>query len=207
MASKPAKNKQSEKLHGLTWLSVPAVLQIVSTFMVFIVGRLRLLPSHIDANGIAISFASDGTRYQSESVELIQTLARDGIVAWFKSAPSFHVKVYSLSYAALGRLVGFNILAVEPLNVLFYLATICIVFKLGRELFSREVGILSAAIVAVWPSFLLHSTQLLRDPLFIALWLLLILYSFKVADEKSSVASRRNDCNACGHGKSVSLDS
>jgi asparagine N-glycosylation enzyme membrane subunit Stt3 len=49
------------------------------------------------------------------------------------------------------------------------------VFALGREAFNRRAGLLAATIVAVWPSFLLHTIQLFRDPLFIAAMLLLVL--------------------------------
>jgi len=139
------------------------------------VGRLRWLPGQLDAKGIGIFFASDGARYDREAIELVHTLAHDGIGAWFTAAPQFHVKIYSLSYAVFGPLVGFNIIAVEPLNALYYLTTVYLSFAIGQRVFSRRVGFLSALIVALWPSFLLHSTQLLRDPLVIALWLLLIL--------------------------------
>jgi hypothetical protein len=66
-------------------------------------------------------------------------------------------------------------LSAEPLNAIYYLLILTLVFAIGREVFDRNVGLLAAGIVAVWPSFLLHTTQLLRDPLFIALMLALVL--------------------------------
>jgi hypothetical protein len=52
--------------------------------------------------------------------------------------------------------------------VLCYLATLTLVFHLSQEISNRRGGFLAAAVVALWPSFLLHTTQPLRDPLFVA---------------------------------------
>jgi hypothetical protein len=49
------------------------------------------------------------------------------------------------------------------------------VFKLGELVFNFRTGLVAAAIVALWPSFLLHTTQLLRDPLLITAVLILML--------------------------------
>jgi 4-amino-4-deoxy-L-arabinose transferase-like glycosyltransferase len=61
--------------------------------------------------------------------------------------------------------VGHNILAAEPLNLFYYLAMLAVIYRLGREIFNERAAFLAAAIVGLWPSFLLHSTQLIRDPL------------------------------------------
>ena len=74
-----------------------------------------------------------------------------------------------------GRLLGHNILAAEPLNLFYYLAILICIYFLGREVFDAQTGFFAAAIVAVWPTFLLHSTQLMRDPLSISCLLALML--------------------------------
>lgn len=138
------------------------------------------MPDVFDKNGIGIKFAADCIGYRAESVSLIDTLTHKGIVAWI-TAPSeylvnpLHLKLYSLSFAVCGRLLGDNILSAEPLNLLYYLCVVWLVFALGREAFNERAGLLAAAIVAAWPSFLLHTIQLFRDPLFIAAMLLLLL--------------------------------
>jgi hypothetical protein len=66
-------------------------------------------------------------------------------------------------------------LAIEPLNLIYYLAILVFVFKLGELSFDYRAGLLATAIVALWPSFLLHTTQLLRDPLLISSFLVLVL--------------------------------
>lgn len=72
---------------------------------------------------------------------------------------------------------GYNVLSAEPLNLLFYLAIVALVFKLGRQLFNQKAAFLAAAAVALWPSFMLHTTQLLKDPPFITGMLGLVLIS------------------------------
>jgi hypothetical protein len=82
--------------------------------------------------------------------------------------------LYSLPLAVVSRWTSFNILIIEPLNLFYYLATLLFVFKIGQAIFDFRTGIIAAAIVALWPSFLLHSTQLLRDPLLILAVLVLV---------------------------------
>jgi hypothetical protein len=60
-------------------------------------------------------------------------------------------------------------------NVCFYLAILSCIYFLGREIFEARTGFVAATIVALWPSFLFHSTQLIRDPLSIACFLSLVL--------------------------------
>lgn len=154
-------------------LGAAICLHMLLTACVFFSGRLGLLPSFFEVNGIAV--ASDGFVYHPEAIALVEMLGSEGFNAWLDAPSPFHLKLYSLSYALLHRLSGFNILSAEPLNLFYYLAIIWLVFRLGREAFDRRVGFLAAVAVALWPSFLLHTTQLLKDPLFIASMLSLML--------------------------------
>jgi 4-amino-4-deoxy-L-arabinose transferase-like glycosyltransferase len=86
---------------------------------------------------------------------------------WFTVAYPFHVKVYSISFAIFGGFLGFNILSAEPLNLLCYLGIIILIYKLGIELFDSRTGLVAAVVVGLWPSFVLHTTQLLKDPMFV----------------------------------------
>ncbi len=144
------------------------------------VGRAQAWPGAFDADGVA-TFASDGRRYQSEVSALEETLKREGVAAWLRAAAPVHVKLYSLSYALFSPLFGRTTLSAEPLNLLYYLATLLLVFALGREVYDARAGLLAAALyAALLPSFLLHTTQLLRDPLFVVLALALVLAALKL---------------------------
>ena len=160
-------------------LLLAAVLYLALVLVIMGVSRAALLPGVFDSNGIGISFAPDGTAYRSEAISLVETLNRQGIAAWLAAPAPFHLKIYSLPFAALSPWSGFTILSVAPLNLLYYLGILSLVYLLGREAFHRRIGLIAAALVAVWPSFLVHSTQLLKDPLFILAMLVLTLVNVK----------------------------
>ncbi len=142
---------------------------------IYSAGRLQLFPDHFDINGIGISFAVDSRSYRIEATEMSNLLHQRRFKDWVSYNSQFHVKLYSLAFALLGSVLGFNILAAEPLNLVYYLSILTLVYALGRKAFNSEVGLIAAGIVSVWPSLLLHTTQMLRDPLFIASLLLLTL--------------------------------
>lgn len=163
------------------WLSprrlliVAAIFHVALTITSFLLGRHEILPGTFDNNGIGVSFAVDGIQHRSDAAALSDVLSRGGVVAWLTAPYPLHDKLYSICFALFGPLLGINILSVEPLNALFYLAILVLVFNLGREAFNRRVGLVASATIAVWPSFLLHTTQMLKDPLFIVGMLALVL--------------------------------
>lgn len=129
--------------------------------------------------GIA-SFASDGRVYRLQIVALEERLREEGAAAWLRTPAPVHVKLYSLSFALFGPVFGPSVLSAEPLNLIYYLATLLLVFALGREAFGPREGLLAAWMAAaLLPSYLLHTTQLLKDPLFVVLALALVLVSVK----------------------------
>ena len=152
-----------------------AVFHLIVTVSILIASRFGFLSAVFDERGLGASFASDTRIYFENVLELIEILRSDGWAAWFGASFPSHTKLYSLSVAAFGPLVGYNILAVEPVNLVCYLAILAVVFKLGREVFSPGVGLVAASVVGLWPSLLLHTTQVLKDPIFLASLLSLIL--------------------------------
>lgn len=145
------------------------------TILVFIVGHFQLLPSFFDPNGIGTTFAIDGATYRRLASEMAVHWQTYGISPWLDIKSPLHARLYSIPFTFFGRLVGHNIIAAEPLNLFYYLGTLTVVYLLGREIFNERAGFLAAAIVGLWPSFLLHSTQLIRDPLSILCFLSLLL--------------------------------
>lgn len=145
-----------------------ALLHIILAAGLFCAGRAQVAPSFIDRDGIMPSFAFDSYEYQRGAMRLTQVLKQDGARAWAAEHEPFHVKLLSLQFVLFGPLFGQSTLSAEPLNLFCYLAILSLVFALGREVGGRRVGLLSATIVALWPTFLLHTLQLLKDPLFIA---------------------------------------
>lgn len=159
----------------LSWLVLAAtVLHITFAIGIFLVGRFGIVPNTFDSHGIGTSFAIDSKSYRIEAEDLADSLRRNKISEWL-SHPRIHVKLYSLSFLVLDRVLGANILSAEPLNLTYFLLIVILIYSLGKEIFDQRVGLVAAGLVALWPSFLLHTTQMLRDPLFIAAFLLLIL--------------------------------
>lgn len=159
----------------LRWLLVAGALHVALTTTIFLIGHFQLLPSVVDQKGIGLTFAIDGATYRRVASEMVTHEAAYGISAWLDIKAPLHARLYSISFAIFGRLVGHNILAAEPLNLFYYLGMLTVVYLLGRELFNENAALLAAAIVGLWPSFLLHSTQLIRDPLAILCLLSLLL--------------------------------
>lgn len=159
----------------LRWLLVAGALHVALTTTIFVIGHFQLLRAAFDPNGIGLTFAIDGATYRRLASEMATHEAAYGISPWLEIKSPLHARLYSISFAIFGRLVGHNILAAEPLNLFYYLAILTVVYLLGREIFNARAGFLAAAIVGLWPSFLLHSTQLIRDPLAVSCLLSLLL--------------------------------
>ncbi|MDX6575552.1 MAG: hypothetical protein QOE96_1505 [Blastocatellia bacterium] len=161
--------------HARLLLVLAASLWHISvTALVFIIGRSGRVPGQFDQKGLG-NFASDGFMYQTEVLELCGVLKNQGVIVWANWPTQLHVRLYSLPVAALNGGTRFDILTIEPLNLIYYLAILILVYKLGELVFSGRAGLMAAATVALWPSFLLHTTQLLRDPLLITAVLVLML--------------------------------
>lgn len=89
-----------------------------------------------------------------------------------------------LPIALFYRWFGVNELSSTLWPFLSSLLTIYIAFRLGCLLKSRQAGLLSAALVAVFPLEIIFSSQSMADgPL--GFWLLLALYLFIAGDERS----------------------
>lgn len=172
----------SERLTRLRFaslLTAAGALHVTLSISINLAGRFRLLPALFDANGISAGLAFDSFYYQRKSIELVAMLKAGSFTDWLIAPFPLHVKLYSLSFAVLHPLFGFTMLSVEPLNLLYYLLIVSLVYKLGEEVFDRPTAVLAALVVSLWPSFLLHTTQLLRDALFILVTLTLVLISIR----------------------------
>jgi hypothetical protein len=141
----------------------------------FLAGRGQVAPGLIDRDGIMPSFAFDSYEYQRGAARLAEVLRQNGIAAWAAEQEPPHVKLISLQFALLGPLFGHGTLSAEPLNLFCYLAVVWLTLAIGREIGGERAGTLAAVVVALWPTLLLHTLQLLKDPLFIAGALALVL--------------------------------
>ncbi len=163
------------RFNPLRLLLLAGVIHVALTVAIFIAGHFQLLPGFFDTNGIGLTFAIDGATYRRLASEMALHWQNYGIGPWLDIRSPLHARLYSILFTFIGRILGHNVLAAEPLNLFYYLGTLTVVYLLGREIFNERAGLLAAAIVALWPSFLFHSTQLIRDPLAICCLLALLL--------------------------------
>ena len=142
---------------------------------VYLIGHFHLLPHTFNENGIGLTFAADGLLYQRIISALANAIRRGDFRTWLEIQAPFHCRLYSFAFVFPGSIVGYNTLAAEPLSLIYFLAILTLVYLLGREIFDSTTGFCAAFVIAVWPSFLLHSTQLTRDSLAIVAMLILLL--------------------------------
>jgi len=160
------------------WLILAGAIHITLTLAIFLVGHFQLLPTFVDEQGSVgpiSSFPSDAAAYGNLTSVLANELQTHGVSTWLSIKAPLHCRINSLLFVTIGRLLGQNILAVEPLNLIYYLGVLVCVYLLGRELFNVRAALVASIITAVWPSFLLLSTQFLRDSLSILCLLGLLL--------------------------------
>ncbi len=148
------------------FLVLAAIFHVLITLGLFTVGRLGLAPARVDRFGIA-EFALDSRNHAAHAELLAGALKRGEIGAWFRDRQPLHIKLFSISILLSAPLLGNNILAAEPLNLLLYLVIIEATFRLGLVIGGSRGARVAAFLVAVWPSVVLHSCQFLRDPLII----------------------------------------
>ncbi|HEV8168850.1 MAG TPA: hypothetical protein VGP59_05865, partial [Pyrinomonadaceae bacterium] len=118
----------------LRYLILAGVVHVTLTATIFLIGHFQLWPNTFDENGTGLTFAIDGASYQQVASNLADELQTNGAGAWLNTKAPFHSRLYSLSFATFGRLVGHNILGAEPLNLIFYLAILSCIYFLGREI-------------------------------------------------------------------------
>lgn len=133
-------------------LAFAALLHLSATLALFLAGRAGIAPQIVNRDGIVTAAAVDSVSYQQDALQ--------------HAAAPLHVRILAPLFAIFGT----SILAAEPFNLLCYLAIVGLTFAIGREV----GGARAALVVALWPTLLLHTTQFLKDPLFIAGTLALI---------------------------------
>ena len=156
-------------------LAAAALLHVALAVGLFCAGRAQVAPALIDRDGIMGSFAFDSYEYRSGAARLAEVLKTEGVAAWASAGAPTHVKLVSVLFALLGPLFGYGPLSAEPFNLFCYLAVVGLTLALGREVGGSRAGTFAACVVALWPTFLLHTLQLLKDSLFVAAALALVL--------------------------------
>jgi 4-amino-4-deoxy-L-arabinose transferase-like glycosyltransferase len=103
----------------------------------------------------------------------------------FEGKPTaYRLPAYPLVLAAAYFFFGERHYPVKVLQMVFDLASCLLLFAIGKKLFSAKVGLLAAAILALFPIQILYVTHLMTETIFTTIFLL--IFWLVVADEKGS---------------------
>jgi 4-amino-4-deoxy-L-arabinose transferase-like glycosyltransferase len=166
----------------LRLLFAGAALQLFAAACVCVVGRFGVAANSLSQGGVL--GGGDGGWYLDECIALGRHLS--GLFAY---STQVHVRLYALSCAALAPLFGANVLSLELVNLPLYLLMLFLTFKIGETCYGARAGLFAAALVGLFPTLLLHSTQPFRDPLFIVLMLTLTWIMLRLITRRVSAAS------------------
>ena len=164
----------------LSLLILFAILHIAFVAAIYSVGFYKILPNMFNENGALASAGSDVLYYWDDFPRLKQSLDEGNFSVLFDSTTQIHVRLYIVSYVVLYPLFGNTVLSLEGMNLILYLLIIFLTYKIGEKCFDAKTGVLASIIVGLLPSLLLHTSQPLRDTLFIVLMLAYtsLLYTF-----------------------------
>src|ERR1044072_4380224 len=115
------------RLNPQRWLLLAGALHITLTLAIFLVGHFQLLPNLVDPYGTfgtVSPLSVDAAAYRNLASDLANELQTTGISGWLTFKAPLNSSLFSLLFEAIGRVLGHNIVADEPLNLIYYLGII-----------------------------------------------------------------------------------
>ena len=155
-------DKQWKK--GLVIFTGLFLFHLAVSVSLWLIARATFLASLHNGQGLW-NFAPDSFSYHKEALRLLDLLKKGDYNGWWGSSPWWHVKWIALSYAFLAS----DPLSYAPINGLTWAGSVLCIFMIVRQLFPGrpKLAIASALMFGLCPSYFLHTTQLLKDPLYI----------------------------------------
>jgi hypothetical protein len=149
---------------GLLIFSGLVLFHLAVSLSLSLIARSTFLASLHNGQGLW-NFGLDSFSYHNEAIRLLDLLKKGDYSGWWGSSPWWHVKWIGLSYALLAP----DPLSYAPINALTWAVSVLCIFMIVRQLFPgrTKLAIASAVMFGFWLSYLLHTTQLLKDPLYI----------------------------------------
>jgi len=162
------------------------VFHLAVSVLLSIIARSNFLSSLHNGQGLW-NFALDSFVYHQEALRLVDLLKKGDYSGWWGSSPFWHVKWIALPYAILVP----DPLSFAPINSLIWAATIYCVYKIVDQLFPdrRRLALITALTFGLWPSYFLHTTQLLKDPFYIMGILLMFWGCMDLLSIRRSISS------------------
>lgn len=98
---------------------------------------------------------------------------------------AFYGPVYPLFLAAVYRVLGYSFYYVQIIQIILSLVGGYLVFKIGKMLYGQTVGLLSAALYAVYPELVAYPSAVISESVYVFLELLFVYYLAKVFSSES----------------------
>jgi len=135
------------------------LFHVAVSVLLSVIARSSFLSSLHNGQGFW-NFALDSFGYHREALGLADLFNTGDYTGWWGSSPSWHVKWIALSYGAITP----DPLSFAPVNAIVWATSIHCVYKIVCLLFPERqtLAITCALVFGFWPSYLLHTTQLLR---------------------------------------------
>jgi len=171
---------------GLVIFAGLVLFHVAVSVLLSVIARSNFLSSLHSGQGLW-NFALDSFVYHQEALRLSDLFKSGDFNGWWGSSSFWHVKWIALPYAILVP----DPLSFAPINGLIWAITIYCVYKIVNQLFPdrRRLAIVTALTFGLWPSYLLHTTQLLKDPLYIMGMLLMFWGCIDLLSVRRTVSS------------------
>ena len=122
------------------------------------------LPS--EPNHLFKMWPDEGTYFS-----IAQYIMTHGLRDYFFAEQSVMVAPVTPIYIALMYTVTNSVNAIRAINILLALLSIVLVYKLGKKMINKPVGLLAAGICAIHGQLIQYSATLLTEPLFLFLFI------------------------------------
>ena len=151
-------------------LILGSFIHILATTVIYLIGRFSIFPGWILIRG---EMREDAMRFLTRCEELSWAMAGGNLEFLYTYAEQIHIRFYAVAHFLFSGMFGSNILVFEFINLPLFLLILLLTYKIGEDLFEPKVGFIAAYGLMFFPSLVLHTTQPLRDTLFIAVFLFL----------------------------------
>ncbi|GAB1773415.1 ArnT family glycosyltransferase [Priestia megaterium] len=135
--------------------------------------------------GYDINLSSDDENYRISAKTLLDT----GMLTYVEAdIPTVHIMPGQVWLLTIPMLIfgkgTMSLIATKLMFIMIGILSIFLIYKLGSRLFNEKAGLIAAFLLAVYfPQILMDNLTLTESP-FIAVFLALIYYSIKLADDK-----------------------
>jgi hypothetical protein len=165
-------------------LAAPEVLGFVVLPLLAVAVRLAYSLSLPDR--IVVTFEADPLTYDQIARNLLAGKGFAGASFYYppgtEHPTAFWDPFYPFFLSALYWLLGPSVHVVRVAQALLGAGAVALTFALGRRLVGPPVGLLAAAISAVYPFFIYYAAQLLTETLFMALILVVFVAGYRAQD-------------------------